>query len=202
MDACYDSANFPSNAYCQTFTRDADHQVTSFTDNFTNIAIAKFRALQTEISYNLPLNRLGLPEAAGSVGLSATYLHTFKHYTQTGESDKEQILKDVSDPKDSVVSNIDWKTKDFDWLWTVTYNGPTEVDPNNYAAYEYPRVKAYWMADTSIGILAAKHFDMRFIVDNVFGLKVPFPYAGSYSENKDFDAILGRSFRINVKVKM
>jgi outer membrane receptor protein involved in Fe transport len=202
MEACYDSASYPSSPFCSTFTRDADHQVVSFTDNFTNIAIEKFRALQTGFSYNLPLNRLGLSDGAGALNLSANYLHTFKHYTKTGEGDLEQVLNRVSDPKDSVVANIDWKTKAFDWLWTVTYYGPTDVDPNNFAAYEYPRVSPYWMADTSIGIKAGDHFDIRLIVDNVFGLKVPFPQASAFSTNKDFDAIFGRAFRVNVSVKM
>ena len=202
MGACYDSADFPSNAYCSTFTRDANHQVVSFTDNFTNIAIAKFRAVQAGIAYSLPLERIGLPSAAGAIEVSANYLHTIKHYTKTGEADKELVLDDPSDPKDAVVTNIDWKTKNFDWLWTVTYNGPTKVDPNNVAAYEFPRVSPYWMADTSIGIKTASHFDIRLIVDNIFGLKVPFPYADAYSTNKDFDAIMGRYFRINVKIKM
>ena len=202
MDACYDSTDYPNNAYCSTFTRGADHQIVSFTDNYTNIAIERFRALQAGFAYSLPLDRLGLPPGAGSLELSATYLHTFTHYTKTGESDKEQVLNKVADPKDSVVANIDWKNTAFDWLWTVSYYGPTDVDPNNYAAYEYPRVSPYWMADTSIGINATKHFDIRLIVDNVFGLKVPFPYASAYSENKEFDAIMGRYFRLNVKIKM
>ena len=202
MEACYDSADYPSNPFCSTFTRNAAHQVVSFTDNYTNIAIEKFRALQAGLAYNLPLNRLGLPEGAGTLDLSATYLHTFKHFTKTGEADRQLVLNNVSNPKDSVVTNIDWKTKTFDWLWTVTYYGPTQVDPNNYDAYQYPRVSPYWMADTSIGIKANEHFDLRLIVDNVFGLGVPFPYAGAYSENKDFDAILGRYFRLNVRVKM
>ncbi|WBO23717.1 TonB-dependent receptor domain-containing protein [Sphingomonas abietis] len=202
MDACYDSSDFPSNPYCSTFTRDANHQVTSYTDNFTNIAIEKFRALQAGIAYSFPLDRLGLPTGAGALDLSATYLHTFKHFTKTGEADQEEVLDNVSNPKDSVVANIDWKTNRFDWLWTVSYYGPTDVDPNNYDAYQYPRVSPYWMADTSVGIKTTNHFDIRLIVDNVFGLKVPFPYGSSYSENKDFDAIMGRYFRVNVKVKM
>lgn len=202
MDACYDSADYPNNPYCSTFTRDADHQVVSFTDNYTNIAIAKFRALQAGIAYNFALDRLGLPEGAGALELSTNYLHTFKHFTKTGEADQELVLDNVSNPKDSFVTNIDWKTKGFDWLWTVTYYGPTKVDPNNYDAYQYPRVSPYWMADTSIGIKAGEHFDIRLIVDNVFGLGVPFPYASAYSQNKDWDAILGRYFRLNVKLKM
>jgi outer membrane receptor protein involved in Fe transport len=202
MQACYDSTDYPSNPFCNTFTRNAAHQVVDFTDNFTNIAIERFRALQAGVSYNFPLNRLGLPESAGSLNLSATYLHTFKHYTKTGESDQQLVLNQPADPKDSAVANIDWSNKAFDWLWTVTYYGPTDVDPNNYSAYQYPRVSPYWMADTSIGIKATEHFDIRFIVDNVFGLHVPFPQASSYSTNKDWDAIFGRAFRVNVKVKM
>ena len=58
---------------------------------------------------------------------------------------------------------------------------------------------AYWMINTSIGVKATDNIKLRLIVDNVFNLGIPYPYT-SYSQNKYYDAIMGRYFRFNVGV--
>ncbi|MCJ2177237.1 TonB-dependent receptor domain-containing protein [Novosphingobium album (ex Hu et al. 2023)] len=201
LAACYDSADYPNFFACDTFTRDATGQIVDFTDDYFNIAIEKFRALQSTLSYALPLNKLGLPDGAGMLNLSANWLHTFKHYYRVGTSDQQLVLDSYTDPKDAVTGNIDWQTKDFDWNWQVIYYGPSKIDPNAAdSAYEYPNMSAYWMVNTSIGIKANENFDLRLIVNNVFNLGIPSPYT-SYSASKYYDALMGRYFRMNATVK-
>lgn len=200
MNACYDSTSYPNVPACNSFTRDANGQVVDFQDNYFNIAIEKFRALQASLHYSLPLSRIGLPEKIGSLNLSANWLHTYKHFYKVGSDDLTQVLNGVADPKDAVQGNIDWATKHFDWLWQVTYYGPTQVNPNSAAGtYEYPRVSPYWMVNTSVGIKANDNFKLRLMVNNVFNLGIPFPQT-TYSSNKHFDALMGRYFRINATV--
>jgi iron complex outermembrane receptor protein len=201
MDACYDSPAYPSVAACSTFTRDAGGQVTSYEDNFFNIAIESFRAFQGTLNYTLPLEKIGLPESAGAINITANWLHTFKHITKVGEADVQQVLAKVADPSNAVQGSFDWATKKFDWLWQVTYYGPTRVDPNTGdGTYEFPTVSPYWMVDTSIGIKATDRFNIRLIANNVFNLGVPFPNT-TVSQNKYYEAILGRFLRVNVTVK-
>ena len=200
LNACYDANDYPNNFWCGQFTRDSSGQITDYHDDYFNISVEKFRALQASLNYTLPLSRWGLPDSFGALNLSANWLHTYKHYYQVGLDDKTHVLNGIPDPKDAIQGNIDWATKRFDWLWQVTYYGPTQVDPDaGPGTYQFPNVNAYWMINTSIGVKATDNIKLRLIVDNVFNLGIPYPYT-SYSQNKYYDAIMGRYFRFNVGV--
>lgn len=204
MQACYDSPSYPNSPFCSAFTRDpVSHQITSFSDTFLNIASQNYRALQASASYTLPLSRLGLPDSLGVLNLSSNYLHEFKNQQVVGTGSAQYAHDAVGEPADAVTTMIDWQTKRFDWSWTVRYDGPTKVNPNNPASnYQYYDVSPYWMANTSIGVVVNDHFKLRGIVNNVFNMGVT--YAGpvpEFSSNKEFDAVFGRSYRITAEVK-
>ena len=203
LQGCYDSSSYPNNPYCSTFTRDNKGQITSFTDNYINIGVEAFRALQAGVDYTLPLSRLGLPSTAGQIGLSATYLHTYRHYTKLGSQDRQLVLNNVSNPVDAINGNLHYQNQKFDWLWSVTYYGPTKVDPNASANnYEFSRINPYVMFNTSVGLRVNEHFDLRAVVNNVFNFSTT--YSGTvpqYSTNREFEAILGRSYRVTARVK-
>ena len=58
------------------------------------------------------------------------------------------------------------------------------------------------MVNSSVGIKVNEHFDLRLNVNNVFNRTVT--YAGpvpEFSTNREFDAILGRYYRLTAKVK-
>ena len=200
MDACYDAADYPSNPFCSTFTRDASGQVSSFAEGNYNIGIEHFRALQMSLDYNFPLSRFGLPHSAGSVGLGVNYLHTFSHYSRVGESDIQYSVGTTQEPKDNFTANLNYNNGRFNFLWQTLYYGPTRLDVNDpLSTYQYPRVHAYWMFNSSIGYDLNKHVSARLIVNNVFNKSVPFPYA--VSQTRYFDALMGRYFKLNIGVK-
>ena len=200
MNACYDSSNFPNNPFCNNFTRGANGQVTSFTDNYINIADELFRGFQGELTYRLPLSRIGMPVSAGTLSFTANYLHTFKHDQQTGEGLPTQIVGNVANPSDSVSGSIDWAQKPFDWLWNVTYYGPSAVALNVAQGTYTPSTQpAYWMFDTSIGIKATENINFRVVINNVFNRGISSPYA--FDSNREFEAIIGRSFKLNAQMK-
>lgn len=201
LDACYDSPSYPNVPACSTFTRDSSGQITNFLDSYTNIAIEKFHALQTALAYRFPLTNLGLPEKAGALNLNVQWLHTFEHYYKVGQGDQQLVLGARTAPEESIRANIDWATKKFDWMWTITYYSKTQVDPNaGPGTYEYPTISPYMMYDTSIGYRPTEHLNFRLIVNNVFDKGIPFPYT-SYSTSKYFSAIMGRYFRLNATYK-
>jgi len=202
MAACYDSTSYPSSPYCSTFTRDASGQVVNFTDNYSNISIESYRALQAGLNYHLPLTRFGLPQAAGAFSVSANYLHVYRHYTKLGTQDAQYVLGDYNDPVDAVTTNLGWQNKKIDWMWTIIYYGPSLVNPNLAAnTYEYPRISPYWMFNTSVGVHVNEHFDLRLTVNNIFNLNVPQPQVFVGGTNKYADALIGRYFRLTAKVK-
>jgi outer membrane receptor protein involved in Fe transport len=200
MNACYDSTDFPNNSFCGTFTRDADHQVTSFAEGNYNIGIEQFRGLQASFNYNLPLSRVGLSSSAGSISLAVNYLHTFKHQYQVGDGDLQYTVGTTQEPADNVTANLNYDNGGFNFMWQTTYYGPTRLDVNvPLSNYQYPTVGSYFMFNSSVGYDLTKQFNIRLIVNNVFNKGVPFPY--DVSQTRYYDALMGRYFRVSVGFK-
>lgn len=199
MNACYDSAS-GSSSFCNTFTRDADGQVTDFIEGNYNIGQEVFRALQTSARWTLPLSRFGLPTSAGQLLFDVNYLHTFRHYYQIGEGDFTKTVGGVAEPADNFTATATYSKRTFNWMWQATYYGPTKVAVNSDdSVYQYPRVGAYVLFNTAMGFNVNDRFSLRLNVNNVFNRSVPFPY--SISTTRYFDAIMGRYMRITAGVK-
>lgn len=210
LQACYDSPGYPNSPFCSDFTRDpTSHQITNFTDTFLNIASQSYRAAQVAGRYSFALTRFGLPEGSGLINISANYLHEFKNQQVVGTGSVQVLHDQVGEPADSVTTIVDYQTKHFDWSWTVIYDGPTKVNPNNLANnYQYYRIGAYVMANTSLGFAVNDHFKLRAIINNPFGLGVtyagPVPVYSSSTTNalsKEFDAVFGRNYRVSAEIK-
>jgi outer membrane receptor protein involved in Fe transport len=203
MAACYDAASYPS-TYCNLFTRDGNSQVTSFATSYYNLAVEKFRGLQMNGRLELPLSRLGMSSDAGALMINVNYLHTFKHFYQVGTGDLQKTVGSVAEPADNFTATFDYANKSFDWLWQFMYYGPSKIAVNSPdTQYEYPRVSPYLLVNSSLGFTVDKKFDLRFMVNNVFNRTVPYPYAfgSTSSQNRYYDAIMGRYFRVSAGVK-
>lgn len=201
MNACYDSANYPNSPFCGSFTRDAKGQVTSFTTGNYNIGIERFRGIQGGFAYILPFTRLGASEAAGTLSVGVNYLHTIEHYYRVGSGDIQYKVGTTQEPKDNFTANVNYDNGGFNLMWQSIYNGPTRINVNvPDSSYQYPRIGAYWMFNTSAGYDLSDRFNIRLIVNNVLDKKVPFPF--SVNANRYYDAFLGRSFRVSVGFKL
>lgn len=199
LTACYDSTTYPNSPYCGTFTRDANHQVTSFAAGNYNIAVEQFRALQATGSYRLPLARLGLPANAGALDLSVNYLHTFEHFYRIGEGDKQYTVGTSTEPGDNFTANLNYINKGFNFLWQTQYYGKTKITVNAPdTTYQYPTIGQYFMFNTSVGYAINDKFRVRLVVDNVLNKGVPFPY--DVSTTRYYTSIIGRYFHFNVGV--
>jgi outer membrane receptor protein involved in Fe transport len=201
MNACYDSTDFPKSPFCSSFTRDAGGQVTSFITGYYNIGIERFRGLQGSFAYTLPFSRLGASAAAGALSVGVNYLHTIEHYTRIGSGDIQYSVGTTQEPKDNFTANVNYDNGGFNLMWQSIYNGPTRINVNvPDSNYEYPRIGAYWMFNTSAGYDLSDRFNIRLIVNNVLDKKVPLPFL--VSANRYYDAFLGRSFRVSVGFKL
>ncbi|MBB4618495.1 TonB-dependent receptor domain-containing protein [Sphingomonas abaci] len=201
MNACYDSADYPNSPFCSSFTRNASGQVTSFTTGNYNIGIERFRGVQGSFAYILPFSRLGASAEAGTLSVGVNYLHTIEHYYRIGSGDIQYKLGTTAEPKDNFTANVNYDNGGFNLMWQSIYNGPTRINVNvPDSNYEYPRIGAYWMFNTSAGMSLGDRFNIRLIVNNVLDKKVPFPF--SVSANRYYDAFLGRSFRVSVGFKL
>jgi len=71
LDACFDSADFPSNPSCNTFTRNPAGQISNFHTGFVNAGLLEFTGIQAALDYTFDL-----PWSLGSLQTSAHYLDT------------------------------------------------------------------------------------------------------------------------------
>lgn len=198
LDACYDNANMSGNAFCNTFTRDADGQVTFVKTGYYNAAIESFRAMQAEMSYLLNLSDVGLPSNSGSVNFSANYLLTFNHYYKVGTGDTQYVVGTSTDPRHNITINTTYQRGNFDFFWQTQWYGPARVSVNNPVSnYQYPDIDPFVMFNASTGYSFDDGLRVRLLVDNVFDTHEPFPYTG-LSTTRYFSALLGRSFKLNV----
>ena len=201
MNACYDAVDFPNSPFCGTFTRDDNHQVTSFAEGNYNIGLERFEALQTSFDYQLPLDRIGLGSRSGSLGLTVNWLHTFNHYSRVGEGDKTISVGESGEPKDNVTANLNYYNGGFNFMWQTMYFGPTTIDANvPDTTYEYPKIGRYFMFNTSVGYDFDDKYSVRLIVNNIFNKGIPFPY--DVSQTRYFDALMGRYFRLSFGAKL
>ncbi|MBF0875771.1 TonB-dependent receptor [Gluconobacter cerevisiae] len=199
MDACYDSASYgPSNAYCNSFQRGADGQLQSFTAGYYNIANYETQALQANLTYDTPLSRFGLSQSAGSVGLSGIYVHYLKSQ-QTYLGSTYLLSGTTSAPNDNFTLNANYMRGPFSLQWQALWYGPSnyavQVPDNYYAANKRPSW-AYF--NLTLGYDITKNFSANFMVNNITNALPKYP--GTVSLNRYYDAIIGRSFQMNLGV--
>jgi iron complex outermembrane receptor protein len=81
------------------------------------------------------------------------------------------------------------------------YIGPANLVPNQIDnQYSVPRVKEIVFTNFSIAQSVGKRFTLRGDIDNLFGVKPPYPslLVGAYPTY--FPGILGRYFRVGAEV--
>ncbi|MQR99737.1 TonB-dependent receptor domain-containing protein, partial [Gluconobacter aidae] len=199
MDGCYDSTSYgPNNAYCAAFTRGADGQLESFTAGYYNIANYETQALQANITYNTPLSRFGLPSSAGEIGLTGNYVHYLKSQ-QSYLGNTYLLTGTTSSPNDNFTLNANYIRGPFTLQWQTLWYGPShyavQVPATQYFANKRP---SFAMFNLTLGYEITKNFSANFMVNNITNALPKYP--GTVSLTRYYDAIIGRSFQMNLGV--
>ncbi|AQS89562.1 TonB-dependent receptor [Neoasaia chiangmaiensis] len=200
MAACYDSASYP-NQYCNAFTRDgATHQITNFQEGPYNIANQHVQALQSKIDYFLPLRRVGLPADAGSVEVAANYIHYVKN-TTSYLGTTYQNTGATGSPNDSFTANFNYLRGPLHIQWQTIFYGPSKYALQvTDTTYDHLKRPSYAYFNTTIGYQFNRHFDANFIMNNVTNSLPKYP--GTVSLTRYYDAIMGRSFLLELNAHL
>lgn len=101
---CFDSNNFPNEAACNTFVRDADNQVIEVTEGPANVALSTFESVTLRAFYKLDMGDMG------ALAFDSFTQHNITNEFQaTPASEVEEDVGDFADP--------DW-IGTFDTTWT------------------------------------------------------------------------------------
>jgi iron complex outermembrane recepter protein len=203
LDACYDSANYPNNPSCNTFTRNAAGQISNFNTGFVNAGLLEFTGIQAALDYTFDL-----PWSLGSLQTSAHYLDTSRLKSQIATAAPIDISGQLGYSKSKGSIDLLYANKGFSWDWQGIFIGPANFDNQDTpTTKDIPGVGAWWLINSTVGMKFTPQFQGRLIVDNVFNKLPPFPATsgtgGNYTPQTTsyFSGILGRTLQLEVDYK-
>ena len=211
MDACYDSPDYPNNASCKQFTRNAQHQVTTFHDGFVNAGLLHFQGITVGADWTVDL-----PADIGRLESRLNYLDTRQlvlqvgsaaPINQAGELGTATVGNNVAAPKSRGTISFTYTKGPFLWYWQGQYISSMKFDNNDTAtSKDILRVHPWWLINSTIGYDFSKLCSVRLIVNNVFDKEPPFPAlavtGGNFSSASSlyFPGIIGRTYLLSADV--
>ena len=203
LDACYDSANYPNNPSCNTFTRNPAGQISNFHTGFVNAGLLEFTGIQAALDYTFDL-----PWSLGSMQTSAHYLDTSRLKSQIATAAPNDISGQLGYSKSKGSIDLLYVNKGFSWDWQGIFIGPANFNNQNTStSQDILGVGSWWLINSTVGMKFNPQFQVRFIVDNVFNKQPPFPAIAGTGGNfasattTYFSGILGRTLQLEADYK-
>jgi iron complex outermembrane recepter protein len=210
LDACYDSTDFPNAPACKTFTRNGNHQVTSFHVGYVNAGLLEFTGIQAAVDYSL-----NLPWTLGSLETRISYLDTQRLQSQVGAASSNSLAGELNAGPSSgggskAKGNIDllYANQGFSWDVQGIFLGPVNFNNMNTATSQnILGVGAWWLINSTLGLQVNKSFKVQFIIDNVFNKQPPFPALAGTGGNfvaatsTYFSGVIGRTLQLSADYK-
>jgi outer membrane receptor protein involved in Fe transport len=203
LDACYDSADYPNNPSCNTFTRNPAGQISNFRTGFVNAGLLEFTGIQAALDYTFDL-----PWSLGSLQTSAHYLDTSRLKSQVATAAPNDIAGQLGYSKSKGSIDLVYANKGFSWDWQGIFIGPANFNnQNTTTSQDILGVGSWWLINSTVGMKFNPQFQVRFIVDNVFNKQPPFPAIAGTGGNfasattTYFSGILGRTLQLEADYK-
>jgi iron complex outermembrane receptor protein len=205
MDECYDSTDYPNNPACSHFTRNAQHQVTGYSDGFINAGLLHFQGFTAGLQ-----DTFDLPRQLGTVQFRANYLDTKTLLLEVGsaapinEADNLSLASQAT-PKSKAVFDLNYMKGPFQWYWQALFYSAMDFNNQNTpTAQNILSVGRWWLINSTVTYDVTKALEVRFIVDNVFNKEPPYPALAGDGGNFNpvtslyFAGIIGRTYLLNV----
>ncbi len=204
MDACYDSTNYPNDPSCAAFTRNAQHQVSSYHDGYVNAGLLDFKGLTYQMDYSF-----SLPRHYGSLQFRANWLNTRKLLSKVASASPNSQLGDLevalAAAHDRGTFDLNYKNGPFQWYWQAIYIGSfrfsNQDQPNSK---DIPGVAHWWLVNSTVTFDVTKSFQVRAIVNNVTNKEPPYPAlagtGGNFASATSlyFAGIIGRTYLLDL----
>ena len=203
LNACYDSANYPDNPSCTSFTRNSAGQITNFHAGYVNAGTLEFTGIQAALDYTFTL-----PANLGSLQASAHYLDTQRLKSQIATAAPNDISGQIGYSKNKGAIDLLYANGGFSWDWQGLFTGPANFNNQNTpTSQDILGVGSWWLINSTIGMKFTPALQGRLIVNNVFNKEPPFPAiagtGGNFANATSvyFAGILGRSLQLSVDYK-
>jgi len=203
--ACYDDPNFPNNAFCPLITRDGSGQFSFIETRFFNAAELRYKGVLGALDYRRKTPFLGANSQIG-VNLQYQYLDTLTTKA-TSDSAPTTTHGTIGYPRHSAVLNVNYQNGPVGLFTSFNYTGAVKQfadEPANF--HEHNRLDDVLFVNGGVSFNIdkragpAKGMTFRFVVDNIFDTKPPFPVPAAGGSISYFPGILGRYFRFGAGV--
>jgi len=211
LDACYDSPDYPNNASCKQFTRNAAGQITGYHDGFVNAGLLHFQGVSATLDYTaiLPFN-------LGSLQTRANYLDTKTLVLQVGSAAPVNEAGELTAynstgavPKGRGTLSFNYMKGPFSWFWQGQYySGMNFSNLNTAHQQNILRVNPWWLINSTISYDVTRTVNVNLIVNNVFNKEPPYPAlagtGGNFASAASlyFPGIIGRTYLLSFDVHL
>jgi iron complex outermembrane receptor protein len=197
---CYDSTDFPNNAFCQRLSRDPTTDQLDFVQtSFFNSSELRYKGILAAVDYRLNTPFLGANSRVG-FNLSYQYLDTL---TEQADANSAPATLDgtLGYPHHSAVLNVSYENGPVQLYSSINYTG--EVDQFGDEAEnfrQFPRLSDFVTVNAGITFNVNDQMRFRFIVDNLFEERPPFPVPAAGGVVTYFPGVLGRFYRVGASI--
>jgi outer membrane receptor protein involved in Fe transport len=209
LDACYDSANYPNDPLCKSFTRNAAGQITNFHAGYVNAGLLEFAGIAGQIDYTIDF-----PAQFGALNTRVGWLDMQQLNQKIGSASEVSLAGQLGNigqqatPKHKGNINLDYQVWKLDWnvqgifIGAAKFSNADSPGDKNIAG-----VSRWWLFNSTVGYAPIEHLNVRFIVDNVFNKEPPYPALSGTGGNflaatsLYFSGIVGRTYQLGVDYK-
>lgn len=201
LEACYDSATFPDEPVCDSFTRASNGQVTTMRTGYVNVGRIQFAGLNVTANYLLNLDRLG------SLGFRVDYSYVDDLTFTIGAQNPRQRAGEVGNSKHRVNATMTWAKGPFSVSNQLRWISGTAFDTRDSATTrDVARYPAWWTLNSSIGFDIDKRFSLQLNIENVFDRRAPRASPLLFGTSSGglltyYDGIRGRYASLTARVK-
>lgn len=199
LNACFDSPSFPNNDFCDLISRGNDNQLNFIETGYFNAAELRYKGVLASVDYRSRTPFLGVNSTVG-LNVSYQYLDTL---TSRADEESAPTTTDgsIGYSRHQAAVSVSYNNEGFGAFTQVNYFGKAQFDPDAAEDFQNPSgVEDIAFVNMGLSYEINDRFGVRFVVDNVFDTKPPFPSPAGGGTITYFPGVLGRYFRFGASV--
>ena len=208
VNGCFDSPDFPNNDFCGRIQRDEDGQLSFVETSYFNAAEYHYKGALVAVDYRHSTPFLGAGSQVG-FNLQYQYLRSLTQKASAGAA-PTHISGGIGYPHHSAVLNVNYQRGPLGLFTSFNYTGAVKQATDEPADFrEFEKIDDVLFVNGGVSFDITNHeggksigkgMTFRFIVDNVFNTKPPFPVPAFGGVVSYFPGVLGRYYRVGVGV--
>lgn len=194
LRACYDATDYPDNRFCDQVQRDDDGQLSFIQTGYANQAALRYKGILANVDYTFDTPFLG---ADSRMNLSVNYQYLDTLSNRAGAGAATNTAGEIGLSQHKALASLNYANKDFGALISASYFSKAKYDLTEDPDFRTPNgVGDVVFINASMTFKVQDNFQLRFVVDNLFDTRPPYPSPIGGGTITYFRGVLGRYFRV------